>query len=135
MNKIFAKLLLSVMVLIIIPVFAGGQGSRRIYDSIEITNDTDSNVLINQDRILKPKEVFEIAQETLDKQTQKIINIYVINKKQPHTWSYFTYGKAEGSIAERFDAIRLKISELLKEKNKKQGLVGTIRSRLLFLGN
>jgi len=117
MNTIITKIsIIGLTAMIASSVYAGGQGGRRIFDSIAIVNDTDGNVLINQDRILKPGETVGIKQETLDKQTKKIVDIYLINKKQPLTWSYYTYGKVEGTTEERMDGIRVKVSELLKDR-------------------
>lgn len=117
MNKIFVRLsLLSLLALLSTSTFAGIQGRRTIYDFIGITNDTESNVLINQDRILKPGETVGIAQENLDKQTKKSIPMYIVNKQQTVTFNYFTYGRAQGLIAERLDGISVKITELLKKR-------------------
>lgn len=117
------KLLWLSLPLITISAFAGYQNGRYIYDRITITNDTNGNVAIKNHGktcILKPNEKVYTSSESeiLEReihQTEKTIDILIVDTNQSFKWPYYTYGMADGPIGKVINEIDLKISEIMQK--------------------
>ncbi len=117
------KLLLFSLPLITSSAFAGYQNGRYIYDLIAITNDTKGNVAIKNHGktwIIKPNEkVYTSSESPISEreihQTEKNIDILIVDTNQSFKWSYYTYGMGDGPIGQVINKIDLKISEFMQK--------------------